>query len=246
MALETATYINQLDATNPPGGDPIANAADHLRLIKAALKATFPNLGSAAVTATAAQINAPPPAAVVVSGMILMWSGSIATIPAGWVLCNGANYTRADGTTGTAPELRDRFIIAAGGNYAPGVIGGQGTVSGPITVNNTALTVDQLPNFTINISDPGHYHNVNDPGHSHVISNDGGSGTSGKAIPAYNNVSFNTISSGVSNTGITVGASNTGIVAAPVGLAGNPHIHTGSFSSNFLPYYYALAYIIKT
>lgn len=38
------------------------------------------------------------------AGMILMWSGSIATIPSGFVLC--------DGTHGT-PDLRDRFIVAA-------------------------------------------------------------------------------------------------------------------------------------
>jgi hypothetical protein len=38
------------------------------------------------------------------TGVIVMWSGSIATIPTGWFLCNGANST---------PDLRDRFIIGA-------------------------------------------------------------------------------------------------------------------------------------
>jgi hypothetical protein len=38
------------------------------------------------------------------SGMIMMWSGTIATIPTGWVLCNGSNST---------PDLRNRFIIGA-------------------------------------------------------------------------------------------------------------------------------------
>ena len=39
-----------------------------------------------------------------VTGMIMMWSGTIATIPSGWVLCDGSNST---------PDLRNRFIIGA-------------------------------------------------------------------------------------------------------------------------------------
>lgn len=37
-------------------------------------------------------------------GGIIMWSGSIATIPANWYLCNGSNST---------PDLRDKFIVGA-------------------------------------------------------------------------------------------------------------------------------------
>lgn len=40
--LETGTYINDLVATNPPGSDPRAQGADHLRLIKSTIQATFP------------------------------------------------------------------------------------------------------------------------------------------------------------------------------------------------------------
>lgn len=49
------------------------------------------------------------------SGTILLWSGSIATIPAGFVLCDGNNGT---------PDLRDRFLYGAGGARAPGYTGG--------------------------------------------------------------------------------------------------------------------------
>lgn len=41
---------------------------------------------------------------VVPAGGIIMWSGTIASIPSGWVLCNGSNST---------PDLRNRFIVAA-------------------------------------------------------------------------------------------------------------------------------------
>lgn len=37
------------------------------------------------------------------SGGIMMWSGTIASIPAGWALCNGANGT---------PDLTDKFIVS--------------------------------------------------------------------------------------------------------------------------------------
>lgn len=57
MPLETATYINQLDAANPVGSDPIAAGDDHLRLIKSAIKNTFPNV-TGAVTVTHTQLNA--------------------------------------------------------------------------------------------------------------------------------------------------------------------------------------------
>lgn len=57
MSVESATYISQLDATLPGINDPKSEGDDHLRLTKSVLKAQFPNLGAAAVTPTAADIN---------------------------------------------------------------------------------------------------------------------------------------------------------------------------------------------
>jgi len=56
MALETATYINQLVSTNPPNTDPKSQGDDHLRMIKATLQATFPNI-TGAITADQSEIN---------------------------------------------------------------------------------------------------------------------------------------------------------------------------------------------
>ena len=47
MALESATYINNLIDTNPSGADSISQGDDHIRLIKKVLKNTFPNVASA-------------------------------------------------------------------------------------------------------------------------------------------------------------------------------------------------------
>jgi hypothetical protein len=45
------------------------------------------------------------------SGCILLWSGTIATIPSGWNLCNGLNGT---------PNLQGYFIVGAGNASPPG------------------------------------------------------------------------------------------------------------------------------
>lgn len=47
MALETANFLDDLIPTNPVSADGTAQGDDHLRLIKATLKATFPTLASA-------------------------------------------------------------------------------------------------------------------------------------------------------------------------------------------------------
>ena len=44
MTVESATYINQLDATKPGATDPKSEGDDHLRLLKSTVKATFPNV----------------------------------------------------------------------------------------------------------------------------------------------------------------------------------------------------------
>ena len=54
------------------------------------------------------------------SGVIVMWSGSLAEIPGGWTLC--------DGTKGT-PDLRDRFVMGVGASKYSGTTGGSYTHS---------------------------------------------------------------------------------------------------------------------
>lgn len=53
-------------------------------------------------------------------GVILLWSGSTASIPVGWALCNGSSGT---------PDLRDRFVVGAGSTYAVGATGGATTAN---------------------------------------------------------------------------------------------------------------------
>jgi len=153
VPIESAPYINGLNAANPTIADPVAEWDDHMRLVKQALKATFPNITGAvsathadlnqvtgtsgrvsalegnrarvdqantfAGTQTFATINATvvqqQGAALVPAGTVVAWYGNILAIPAGWLLCNGANGT---------PDLIEKFIIGAGGTLAVGAVGG--------------------------------------------------------------------------------------------------------------------------
>jgi hypothetical protein len=84
----------------------------------------------------------PPAATPIPTGGILLWSGSIGSIPAGYVLCNGNNGT---------PDLRDRFIVGAGSTYAVDATGGSADAI-VVSHNHTATSV---------VTDPGHNHQFN-------------------------------------------------------------------------------------
>jgi hypothetical protein len=90
----------------------------------------------------------PASVALIPSGGIIMWSGSIASIPSGWLLCNGSNGT---------PDLRNRFVVGAGSTYS---VNGTGGSADAIVVSHT------------------HTATVTDPGHNHTFPNtNGGSGS---------------------------------------------------------------------
>lgn len=136
MALESATYISDLVPSNPVSSDGLAETDNHVRMIKQVLQATFPN-GSEPL----ANFFIP-------SGGIIDWSGSIASIPPGWALCDGNNGT---------PDLRDRFIVAAGGAYSVGATGGSDAVS---------LTTPNMPAH--NHGGGGTFTTTNNGNHSHT------------------------------------------------------------------------------
>jgi hypothetical protein len=77
--------------------------------------------------------------ALVPSGSIMLWSGSLASIPAGWFLCDGSNST---------PDLRNRFVVGAGSTYAVNATGGSAN----------ATLVSHTHTATSAVTDPGHTH----------------------------------------------------------------------------------------
>lgn len=90
------------------------------------------------VATTAFVVNAITNSAIP-AGVILLWSGSIASIPAGWALCDGGNGT---------PNLQDRFVVGAGSAYAVAATGGSAN----------AVVVSHSHTATSTVSDPGHNH----------------------------------------------------------------------------------------
>ena len=57
-------------------------------------------------------------------GMIILWYGSIASIPSGWALCDGDNGT---------PDLDARFVQGAGIVRTPGQVGGSSSHTHPFS-----------------------------------------------------------------------------------------------------------------
>jgi len=138
MPLETGTYIDSLNASNPASGDLKSEGDDHLRLIKSTIKSTFPNI-SGAVTPTHTQLN---------SALVPDGSGNYlvntATNPFTMKVCvNGAvSSTQFNLTPGTGNPAdlvnRDgsslRFYVNAGGTLAM-TINADGSVTIPGALN---------------------------------------------------------------------------------------------------------------
>ena len=68
----------------------------------------------------------------ILTGMIVMWSGVVANIPIGYVLCDGNNST---------PNLVDRFVMGAGTGRTPGDVGGNSNSILPVH-SHTGTTDD--------------------------------------------------------------------------------------------------------
>jgi hypothetical protein len=152
------------------------------------------------------------------SGVIVMWSGTIATIPSGWVLCNGSNST---------PDLRNRFIIGAhtdSAGVAYSTITGSNTQTGG---SKDAAVVSHTHTATSTVTDPGHNHPPLSPATTFWGNN--ATATSGSPGGAGEAASLTT---GNRTTGISVATTN-----STEGSSGT--------NANLTPYY-ALAYIMKT
>lgn len=71
------------------------------------------------------------------TGMIMLWSGSLAALPSGYQLCDGTNGT---------PDMRDRFNIGAGTSYTPLAVGGATSLAIPNHSNHVATQPDPHAN----------------------------------------------------------------------------------------------------
>ena len=104
---------------------------------------------SGQVLLSAGGSNTPTWGNAFVAGMIMMWSGTIATIPSGWLLCDGTSST---------PDLRNRFVIGAfsdDSGTAKTTVTGTSTQTGG---SKDAIVVSHTHTATSTVTDPGHVH----------------------------------------------------------------------------------------
>lgn len=87
-------------------------------------------------------------ALIVPQKAMIYWSGSIASLPAGWLLCDG---------THTTPDMRDMFVPGSGNVYTPGQTGGQTTQN---VGNHGSHTVTQPNNHSNHVITPPTVHFV--------------------------------------------------------------------------------------
>eukprot|EP01084_Bolivina_argentea_P041010 75678_1 len=105
------------------------------------------------------------------NGIILLWYGSISTIPPGWNLCNGSNGT---------PDLRDKFVIGGGNTYRIDDTGGSFDIT---------LTNNDIPKHTHNLS-PSNVASSIQNSHNHAR------GTFSLSTQSAHTHTFSTISDG--------------------------------------------------
>lgn len=150
------------------------------------------------------------------TGGIIMWSGSIASVPTGWFLCDGTNST---------PDLRNKFIIGASADAA-GIaktsVTGSATQSGG---SKDAIAVAHTHTGTTT-SNGAHSHNLTNvyPGPATY------SGGASAYVPWTGTVN------GTAATTDSAGAHTHSFITDSTGSSGT--------DAN-LPPYYALAFIMK-
>ena len=115
MPLEQGTFINSLVVTNPASVDSLAQADDHLRLIKSTIKSTFPSI-TGAITADHSEIN-------VLNG----------------ITSSTAELNILDGVTATAAEIN--YLSGATSNIQTQLT----TLSTSVSGLNTDLVNDTTP-----------------------------------------------------------------------------------------------------
>lgn len=163
------------------------------------------------------------------SGAIMMWSGTIATIPSGWYLCDGTNGT---------PNLTNKFIIGADaddGGAAKTSITGSATQTGG---SKDAIVVS-------------HNHTANSAGaHQHYLTHNTLVASSSQAIVDVTSSNYIAARTTGNTDYAYVFRSTTNSPNIGLSSSAGSHSHTinstGSSGTNAnLSPYFALAYIMK-
>jgi hypothetical protein len=113
---------------------------------------------------------------IFVAGMIMLWSGSSASIPSGWLLCDGSNST---------PDLRNRFVVGATSTYAVGATGGSADAIVVSHTHTATVATTSLTGTITNQYTAGDTHGTTTGVFSQTnitVDGDGGEGRPGRTI----------------------------------------------------------------
>jgi hypothetical protein len=174
-------------------------------------------------------------------GAIIMWSGTIDTIPESWALC--------DGSAGT-PDLRNQFIMGAGaglGFSEPFTVGGSATISlagalAPGGSHTHELDIDGHALTVAELAAHSHLNGIADDVPSRIFTRGSGPCAGGAGFTVKDENLHPTYEGDTETVG-----------------AGDPHTHTGATANSgahshdltlddapILPPFYALCFIMKT
>lgn len=136
-------------------------------------------------------VQTPQQAAGVPPGTGMPWFGPAASVPPGYLLCDGSAVSRTtyaalysalggassvwgqgDGsTTFNLPNGQGVFFQGANNTDALGATGGSKVQT--VAIQGHSLTTSELPSYSLPVTDPGHSHSLQQTAHSHGVSDPG-------------------------------------------------------------------------
>jgi microcystin-dependent protein len=238
----------------PGKGLPFPNDYNDPADVPADMEALAQAVDAAMVAQDATVANAAP------VGSMIMYGGN--TAPEGWHLCNGTAHGSAAlqaviGSPNT-PDLRSRFIVGAGTDYAVGATGGLDAVtltsaqsgvpahSHTITVNNGNATHSH--SVTGSTSNGGNHSHPSPSGYAFLLTNAGGwpaGSNSGGGVQRPSGYFGYTEAAGTHTHTVTGSAATQNAAHAHSASAANNAAANAAQSHENRPPYYALTYIIR-
>lgn len=168
MTVEAATYFSDLNSSYPEGSSPANQLDDHIRLVKAALKATFPNAnGAINFTPTEANLlvgltgNIRTSTSTPLAGeMVLMKSVTVSGSPSAIDFVNGSGgvtlttaydeylivFSNIRHASSTNAKLRMGFSQDGGSTFTAGLVEGVAINASGATLTSASIgSVAYLP-----------------------------------------------------------------------------------------------------
>ncbi len=212
QTLQSSGYLNPSWVTNNPWQNPYTvSSTQNSFTVSTTVPSEWTNLvardlPTSSILQNSVTSTVPSPGSgALPSGAIIMWSGTITSIPLGWQLCDGTNGT---------PDLRDRFIVGAridDAGIAKTLVSGLLTQTGGLAththLSGTLTGPVHTHGFSASTSSPSGVSGAKSGGdgfannmHTHSVSGTTNTGTSGgpvtgetasaSSLPPYYSLAF--------------------------------------------------------